>query len=270
MSGGGGGGGAIGRRWRRRLSRRIRFRRLERRLSRRLRRRQLERRLSRGGHGGNGTTAAATVATRLLARRLQPERLLLAVAGVIPTGEPAIGAAPTGARAYAAAWPWWGCGWGWPYYALLRLCVVPVTYEVDTTSLRLAADVLRFAAEARPRRRRHRSNLWYYCTEPAGYYPYVQTCNRAWIPVTPPSVGATAMKPFRLTAIAGVLALALAGCASVPSGPRVVAMPGPNKSLDQFQADQASCQQYAQASLGGRSPAENARTARSAARRSGR
>jgi hypothetical protein len=31
------------------------------------------------------------------------------------------------------------------------------------------------------------SNLWYYCTEPAGYYPYTQTCNRAWIPVTPPA-----------------------------------------------------------------------------------
>ena len=29
------------------------------------------------------------------------------------------------------------------------------------------------------------SNYWYYCTEPAGYFPYVQNCNRAWIPVTP-------------------------------------------------------------------------------------
>ena len=66
------------------------------------------------------------------------------------------------------------------------------------------------------------------------------------------------MNASKLTAIAGVLALALAGCASVPSGPRIAAMPGPNKSLDQFQADQSSCQQYAQASLGGRSPAENA------------
>ena len=29
---------------------------------------------------------------------------------------------------------------------------------------------------------------WYYCTEPAGYYPYVQSCDRAWIPVLPSSV----------------------------------------------------------------------------------
>jgi hypothetical protein len=29
---------------------------------------------------------------------------------------------------------------------------------------------------------------WYYCTEPAGYFPYVQNCNRAWVPVLPQSV----------------------------------------------------------------------------------
>ena len=27
--------------------------------------------------------------------------------------------------------------------------------------------------------------FWYYCTEPPGYFPYVQSCSRAWIPVTP-------------------------------------------------------------------------------------
>jgi hypothetical protein len=31
---------------------------------------------------------------------------------------------------------------------------------------------------------------WYYCTEPAGYFPYVQSCNKAWIPVVPQSVPA--------------------------------------------------------------------------------
>jgi hypothetical protein len=36
--------------------------------------------------------------------------------------------------------------------------------------------------------------VWYYCMEPAGYFPYVQNCNRAWIPVSPqqaPSVPAS-------------------------------------------------------------------------------
>lgn len=65
------------------------------------------------------------------------------------------------------------------------------------------------------------------------------------------------MSLHRLSATASVLALALAGCATVPSGPRIATMPGPNKSFEQFQADQASCREYAQASLGGRTPAEN-------------
>ena len=30
--------------------------------------------------------------------------------------------------------------------------------------------------------------FWFYCTEPAGYYPYVQNCRKTWIPVDPKSV----------------------------------------------------------------------------------
>ena len=31
--------------------------------------------------------------------------------------------------------------------------------------------------------------IWYYCEDPAGYYPYVRSCNGAWqaVPATPPS-----------------------------------------------------------------------------------
>lgn len=29
---------------------------------------------------------------------------------------------------------------------------------------------------------------WYYCTKPAGYYPYVQNCSNPWVPVDPASV----------------------------------------------------------------------------------
>ena len=32
------------------------------------------------------------------------------------------------------------------------------------------------------------SPVWYYCTAPAGYFPYVQACDRAWIPVAPQSL----------------------------------------------------------------------------------
>lgn len=51
-------------------------------------------------------------------------------------------------------------------------------------------------------------------------------------------------------------ALALGACVTVPSGPSVVALPGKNKSFDQFQADTFACQQYARQAVGG--PAEQA------------
>ena len=42
----------------------------------------------------------------------------------------------------------------------------------------------------------------------------------------------------------------LAACASVPSGPSVMALPGANKSFEQFRADDADCRQYAQTQTG--------------------
>jgi hypothetical protein len=33
--------------------------------------------------------------------------------------------------------------------------------------------------------------LWFYCTDPAGYYPYVQHCNRTWVEVDPGTVRAS-------------------------------------------------------------------------------
>lgn len=29
--------------------------------------------------------------------------------------------------------------------------------------------------------------LWYYCTNPAGYFPYVQNCSEPWVKVVPPA-----------------------------------------------------------------------------------
>src|SRR5450830_742784 len=52
-----------------------------------------------------------------------------------------------------------------------------------------------------------------------------------------------------LTALAAMLALG--GCVSVPTGPSVMAMPGKNKPYEEFRAEQAQCQQYAQESIGG-------------------
>lgn len=30
------------------------------------------------------------------------------------------------------------------------------------------------------------ANYWYYCRDPAGYFPYVQQCSSAWMTVVPP------------------------------------------------------------------------------------
>lgn len=55
---------------------------------------------------------------------------------------------------------------------------------------------------------------------------------------------------FRAAALAAGTAALLAGCATMPDGPAIPALPGTGKSVDAFQQDQAACQQYAQAVLG--------------------
>lgn len=45
--------------------------------------------------------------------------------------------------------------------------------------------------------------------------------------------------------------LLLAGCASVPTGPSVMALPGTGKNFDQFRNDDADCRQYALHQVGG-------------------
>jgi len=52
----------------------------------------------------------------------------------------------------------------------------------------------------------------------------------------------TAVTRWPLAIVAG---LVLAGCASVPSGPTVMALPGSAKSADDFRGDDAACRQAA-------------------------
>ena len=52
-----------------------------------------------------------------------------------------------------------------------------------------------------------------------------------------------------LAAVSGLLLLA--GCASVPTGPSVMALPGSGKNFEQFRSDDAECRQYAQYQVGG-------------------
>jgi hypothetical protein len=61
---------------------------------------------------------------------------------------------------------------------------------------------------------------------------------------------------FKLVPLAVVITLA--GCVTAPTGPQVLARPGSAKSFDQFQADDQSCREYAQYSLGPNEPAKAA------------
>jgi len=42
-----------------------------------------------------------------------------------------------------------------------------------------------------------------------------------------------------------LLLLVLGGCATIPEGPRVLVLPGPGKSFEEFQAEDALCRQWA-------------------------
>jgi hypothetical protein len=51
---------------------------------------------------------------------------------------------------------------------------------------------------------------------------------------------------------------ALAGCATMPSGPSQLVLPGTGKNFDQFRYDDGDCRQYASAQTGGTTPAQAA------------
>ena len=48
-----------------------------------------------------------------------------------------------------------------------------------------------------------------------------------------------------------LLTALLAGCATAPTGPGVLVLPGTGKSFDQFRADEQECRQHAQAQTAG-------------------
>jgi hypothetical protein len=54
---------------------------------------------------------------------------------------------------------------------------------------------------------------------------------------------------IRFSILAG--ALLLGACATVPSGPSVMALPGTGKTFDRFRADDMDCRQYADVQIGG-------------------
>lgn len=63
------------------------------------------------------------------------------------------------------------------------------------------------------------------------------------------------MAPSRTTALAvAAAALLAAGCATAPSGPSVLVLPGSAKDFGQFRADDYECRQYASFQVNGTTP----------------
>jgi outer membrane lipoprotein SlyB len=73
------------------------------------------------------------------------------------------------------------------------------------------------------------------------------------------------MKPASLILAAALPALLLAGCASAPTGPTVMALPGTGKNFEQFRRDDEECRQYAEYQIGGAVDSANNSQLRSAA-----
>lgn len=55
--------------------------------------------------------------------------------------------------------------------------------------------------------------------------------------------------------------LVLAGCASVPTAPNVMALPGTGRTFDEFRADDMSCRAYAYQQIGGQAREQAASSA---------
>lgn len=66
---------------------------------------------------------------------------------------------------------------------------------------------------------------------------------------------------IRVLLAAGLAATVLAGCASVPTAPNVMALPGTGRTFDEFRADDAYCRDYAYQQIGGPARAQAANSA---------
>lgn len=61
--------------------------------------------------------------------------------------------------------------------------------------------------------------------------------------------------------IVSIAALLLAGCSLMPTGPNVMALPGADRSFDEFRADDLMCRDYAYQQIGGSTREQEANNA---------
>ncbi len=95
--------------------------------------------------------------------------------------------------ALSAGWPWYWGGPGlytvpaWGAFGYPTQVFPGFVVQEDLTFVQQAPTQSVEPAPAAPSARAPVS-YWYYCTEPQGYYPYVQQCSRPWIAVNPASL----------------------------------------------------------------------------------
>lgn len=82
-------------------------------------------------------------------------------------------------------WPNYGYGYaGYPYYSSYPYYSYG-QYPVYDSAPPVYVEPAQSANQSR-QAPPAAQNLWYYCTDPAGYYPYVQNCKVQWVKVVPP------------------------------------------------------------------------------------
>jgi len=93
---------------------------------------------------------------------------------------------------WPGVWGWPGA-WGWPSTFAGSAPVGFVSssdFVTNDTGVWLPQDPAPVqAAPPAP------SNFWFYCTDPAGYFPYVKNCNKQWMPVIPQSSTGSPLAP---------------------------------------------------------------------------
>ena len=77
---------------------------------------------------------------------------------------------------YPGYWGAWPYPYAYPYAAYYPYSVyAPAEPTVYIQSAPVSAPAAPSAG----------TSFWYYCAEPAGYFPYVQNCSKAWMQVVP-------------------------------------------------------------------------------------
>lgn len=91
---------------------------------------------------------------------------------------------------YWGVWPGaWGV-WGVPY--AYGYSVAPA-YAYDATPTEQFIPQEPAAVVSPPVKAE--ASYWYYCIQPAGYFPYVKDCSQAWLKVVPQAPGQTSTAP---------------------------------------------------------------------------